>query len=98
MVKLSVEQIVAATHAQLLQEDIEAHSYERTAVPPTDSDALPPIPHEGKIERPHGTYDDTPDGHEAVTRRVTTDYDHGNHHRARATICHAPPEQAADTR
>lgn len=45
------------TPEQLLQEDIEAHSYERTAVPPTDSDALPPIPHEGKIERPRFNFD-----------------------------------------
>ena len=46
------------------------------------------------LERPHGSYDDTPDGHEAFTRRVTADYDHGNHHLARATIRHAHPEQA----
>ena len=46
------------------------------------------------LERPHGSYDDTPDGHEAFTRRVTADYDHGNHHLALATIRHAHPEQA----
>ncbi|MDU5761298.1 MAG: hypothetical protein E6Z81_02835 [Schaalia odontolytica] len=44
------------------------------------------------LERPHGSYDDTPDGHEAFTRRVTADYDHGNHHLALATIRHAHPE------
>ena len=46
------------------------------------------------LERPHGSYDDTPDGHEAFTRRVTADYDRGNRHLARATIRHAHPEQA----
>lgn len=38
------------------------------------------------LERPHGSYDDTPDGHEAFTRTVLEDYDHGNQHLARATL------------
>ena len=46
------------------------------------------------LERPHGSYDDTPDGHEAFTRTVLEDYEHGNQHLARATIRHAHPEQA----
>lgn len=37
-------------------------------------------------ERPHGTYDDTRAGHDAFSRGVADDYDHGNHHLARATI------------
>ena len=37
-------------------------------------------------ERPHGTYDDTRAGHDAFSRGVVGDYDHGNHHLARATI------------
>ena len=37
-------------------------------------------------ERPYGTYDDTHEGHDAFSRGVTDDYDHGNHHLARATI------------
>ena len=37
-------------------------------------------------ERPHGTYDDTRAGHDAFNRGVVEDYDHGNHHLARATI------------
>ena len=37
-------------------------------------------------ERPHGTYDDTRAGHDAFSRGVTDDYDHGKHHLARATI------------
>ncbi len=37
-------------------------------------------------ERPHGTYDDTRTGHDAFSRGVADDYDHGNHHLARATI------------
>ena len=37
-------------------------------------------------ERPYGTYDDTRAGHDAFSRGVTDDYDHGNHHLARATI------------
>ena len=37
-------------------------------------------------ERPHGTYDDTRAGHDAFSRGVTDDYDHGNHHLARATL------------
>lgn len=37
-------------------------------------------------ERPHGTYDDTRAGHDAFSRGVIDDYDHGNHHLARATI------------
>ena len=37
-------------------------------------------------ERPHGTYDDTRTGHDAFSRGVVDDYDHGNHHLARATI------------
>ena len=35
---------------------------------------------------PHGTYDDTRAGHDAFSRGVIDDYDHGNHHLARATI------------
>ena len=42
-------------------------------------------------ERPHGTYDDTRAGHDAFSRGVVKDYDHGNHHLARATICPADP-------
>ena len=42
-------------------------------------------------ERPHGTYDDTRAGHDAFSRGVVEDYDHGNHHLARATICPADP-------
>ena len=37
-------------------------------------------------ERPHGTYDDTRAGHDAFSRGVVDDYDHGNHHLARAII------------
>ena len=42
-------------------------------------------------ERPHGTYDDTRAGHDAFSRGVVKDYDHGNHHLARATIRPADP-------
>ena len=42
-------------------------------------------------ERPYGTYDDTRAGHDAFSRGVTDDYDHGNHHLARATIRPADP-------
>ena len=42
-------------------------------------------------ERPHGTYDDTCAGHDAFSRGLVDDYDHGNHHLARATICPADP-------
>ena len=42
-------------------------------------------------ERPHGTYDDTRTGHDAFSRGVVDDYDHGNHHLARATIRPADP-------
>ena len=42
-------------------------------------------------ERPHGTYDDTRAGDDAFSRGVVEDYDHGNHHLARATICPADP-------
>ena len=42
-------------------------------------------------ERPHGTYDDTCAGHEAFSRGVVDDYDHGNHYLARATIRPADP-------
>ena len=42
-------------------------------------------------ERPHGTYDDTRAGHDAFSRRLVDDYDHGNHHLARATIRVADP-------
>ena len=42
-------------------------------------------------ERPHGTYDDTRAGHDAFNRGVVDDYDHGNHHLARATIRVADP-------
>lgn len=38
------------------------------------------------LERPHGSFDDTADGHEAFTRTVLEDYDHGNQHLARATL------------
>ena len=44
-------------------------------------------------ERPHGTYDDTRAGHNAFSRGLVDDYDHGNHHLARATIC--APAQAS---
>ena len=43
------------------------------------------------VERPHGTYDDTRAGHDAFGRGVIDDYDHGNHHLARATIRPADP-------
>lgn len=46
------------------------------------------------LERPHGSFDDTPDGHEAFTRSVADDYDHGNHHLARAKIETADPAEA----
>ena len=42
-------------------------------------------------ERPHGTYDDTRAGHYAFSRGVVDDYDHGNHHLARASIRPADP-------
>ena len=42
-------------------------------------------------ERPHGTYDDTRAGHDAFSKGVVDDYDHGNHHLARATIRPADP-------
>lgn len=42
-------------------------------------------------ERPHGTYDDTRAGHDAFCMGVVDDYDHGNRHLARATICPADP-------
>ena len=42
-------------------------------------------------ERPHGTYDDTRAGHDSFSRGVVEDYDHGNHHLARATIRPADP-------
>ena len=42
-------------------------------------------------ERPHGTYDDTRAGHDAFSRGRVEDYDHGNHHLARATIRVADP-------
>ena len=42
-------------------------------------------------ERPHGTYDDTSAGHDAFSRGVVDDYDHGNYHLARATIRVADP-------
>ena len=38
------------TREELLAEDIIAKSYENTHVPPTDSDTLPPIPHEEEVE------------------------------------------------
>jgi len=42
-------------------------------------------------ERPHGTYDDARAGHDAFSKGVVDDYDHGNHHLARATIRPADP-------
>ena len=42
-------------------------------------------------ERPHGIYDDTRAGHDAFSRGVVKDYDHGNHHLARAALCLADP-------
>lgn len=42
-------------------------------------------------ERPHGTYDNTRAGHDAFSRGVVDDYNHGNHHLARATIRPADP-------
>lgn len=42
-------------------------------------------------ERPNGTYDDTRAGHDAFSRGLFEDYDHGNHHLARAAICPADP-------
>jgi len=43
------------------------------------------------VERPHGTYDDTRAGHDAFCRGLVDDYDHGNHHLARATLRVADP-------
>ena len=43
------------------------------------------------VERPNGTYDDTRAGHDAFSRGLVEDYDHGNHHLARATIRVADP-------
>lgn len=42
-------------------------------------------------ERSHGTYDDTRAGHDAFSRGLVDDYDHGNHHLVRATIRPADP-------
>ena len=42
-------------------------------------------------ERPHGTYDDTRAGHDAFSRGLVDDYDHSNHHLARATNRVADP-------
>ena len=42
-------------------------------------------------ERPNGTYDNTRAGHDAFSRGLVDDYDHGNHHLARATIRVADP-------
>ena len=42
-------------------------------------------------ERPHGTYDDTRAGHDAFSRGVVDDYDHGNHHLVQATFRPAAP-------
>ena len=42
-------------------------------------------------ERPHGTYDETRAGHDAFSRGLVEDYDHGNHHLARAAIRVADP-------
>lgn len=42
-------------------------------------------------ERPNDTYDDTRAGHDAFSRGLVEDYDHGNHHLARATIRPADP-------
>ena len=42
-------------------------------------------------ERPHGIYDDTRAGHDAFSRGLGDDYDHGNHYLARATIRVADP-------
>lgn len=43
-------------------------------------------------ERPYGTYDETRAGHDAFSRGLVDDYDHGNHHLARATIRPADPD------
>lgn len=42
-------------------------------------------------ERPHRTYDDTRAGHDAFSRGLVENYDHGNHHLAWATIRVADP-------
>ena len=42
-------------------------------------------------ERPYGSYDDTRAGHDAFSRGLVDDYDHGNHHLSRATIRVADP-------
>ena len=42
-------------------------------------------------ERSNGTYDDTRAGHDAFSRGLVDDYDHGNHHLARVTIRLADP-------
>ena len=42
-------------------------------------------------ERPYGTYDETRAGHDAFSRGLVDDYNHGNHHLARATIRPADP-------
>lgn len=49
------------------------------------------LEHRLAAERTHGTYDDTRAGHDAFSRGVVEDYDHGNHHLARATIRVADP-------
>lgn len=78
-------------------EDIDAHVIEcadpilRALLSECLSDTLARLL---ALERPHGSYDDTPDGHEAFTRTVLEDYEYGNQYLARATIRHARPEQA----
>jgi len=42
-------------------------------------------------ERPHGIYDDTRARHDAFSRGLVEDYDHGDHHLARAAIRVADP-------
>ena len=42
-------------------------------------------------ERPYGTYDDRRAGHDAFSRGLVEEYDHGNHDLARATICPVDP-------
>ena len=42
-------------------------------------------------ERPYGSYDDTRAGHDAFSRGLVDDYDHGNNHLSRATIRVADP-------
>ena len=58
---------------------------------PDPTSANTPTPGSLAAERSHGTYDDTRAGHDAFSRGLVEDYDHGNHHLSRATIRVADP-------